>query len=578
MTKIFLKKEIVYYFIILQLFYISLTFFEIFNLGLLIPFLYTIVDSQGANSSKIFYYVINIFNINFESQREFIFKFGVIILIFFLINGFFQIILLIFTSNFSEKISFLYQKELFKKFLYQDYLSYIKSGSSSFLNLTLNESMRFSSGFLGSILNINQKIYSIFILVLLLFYFNAKILFLIIIFCTFFFVGFYIFSRKYISLISKDTTTLNYKKIASIKSVYNLFEIIHLNKAQEFFIKYFTNCIEKLRLYNIKSYILSSFPRQLLETFFGAFIVLASMFIILGNNNFLADNRGQLIQDLIIFAIISVKLIPQINIVYNNYIKAKANENSYFEIRNYLENNTNHKLIEKKNENKNFNSSLFKLQQFKFIKISELEFSYSSNVLFSKNNFEEKNIALNNINIISGTSGSGKSTFIKILIGLIKPQSIKIFLDNKIIAKDDYNKLFGNFSYVPQKVITFPENFLFNISLGQENIDLRKIEEATKNSEIYNFIMSLDKKFETQLSEDMFNISGGQLQRLAISRALYESKSILLLDETLSSLDSVNKLKILTTLENLVKTKKITVIIVSHDKEVISNKYNIINI
>jgi ABC-type dipeptide/oligopeptide/nickel transport system ATPase subunit len=76
----------------------------------------------------------------------------------------------------------------------------------------------------------------------------------------------------------------------------------------------------------------------------------------------------------------------------------------------------------------------------------------------------------------------------------------------------------------------------------------------------------------------MFNISGGQLQRLAISRALYESKSILLLDETLSSLDSVNKLKILTTLENLVKTKKITVIIVSHDKEVINNKYNIINI
>ena len=148
-------------------------------------------------------------------------------------------VLLIFTSNFSEKISFLYQKELFKKFLYQDYLSYIKSGSSSFLNLTLNETMRFSSGYLGSILNINQKIYSIFILVLLLFYFNTKILLLIIIFCTFFFVGFYIFSRKYISLISKDTTILNYKKIASIKSVYNLFEIIHLNKSQEFFIKYF---------------------------------------------------------------------------------------------------------------------------------------------------------------------------------------------------------------------------------------------------------------------------------------------------------------------------------------------------
>ena len=212
-----------------------------------------------------------------------------------------------------------------------------------------------------------------------------------------------------------------------------------------------------------------------------------------------------------------------------------------------------------------------------FIEISNLKFSYKEENIFPKKNNKNYKIKLNQINLIYGESGSGKSTLIKILIGLIKPKSMILKIKNK-----NYEGINSNLSkvasYIPQRVHLYPSTIVENISLGDTKPNLNKIISCLKKSEIQEFSQKLSNSKNLTLSEDLLDISGGQIQRIGLARALYDDTPIIILDETLSSVDDQNKSKIIKTLENLSKEDEKTFIIITHDKTLFKKNYNLINI
>ncbi len=184
---------------------------------------------------------------------------------------------------------------------------------------------------------------------------------------------------------------------------------------------------------------------------------------------------------------------------------------------------------------------------------------------------------MNQINLIYGESGSGKSTLIKILIGLINP--INMILKTKNNEFKGINaKLSKVASYIPQRVHLYPSTITENISLGDMKPNLNKVINCLKKAEIHEFAKNLGNSKNLVLSEDLLDISGGQIQRIGLARALYDDTPIIILDETLSSVDDENKLKIIETLENLSKEDKKTFLIITHDKTLYKDNYNLINI
>ena len=165
---------------------------------------------------------------------------------------------------------------------------------------------------------------------------------------------------------------------------------------------------------------------------------------------------------------------------------------------------------------------------------------------------------------IVGSSGSGKSTILKLLLGLYQPTSGKIsVLGNDTTAIDKYT-LRDFFAYVPQ------DSFLFPVSIG-ENItgkndvspqEQARLEQSCQDAGILDFINSLPEKFDSILSESAENISGGQRQRIAMARAFYKDAPIILFDEATSALDPTTEAEILKTLGGAAKEK--TVIMVAH--------------
>lgn len=191
------------------------------------------------------------------------------------------------------------------------------------------------------------------------------------------------------------------------------------------------------------------------------------------------------------------------------------------------------------------------------------------NVFFSYGNRPEvfKNLNLvfqkGKITAIVGESGSGKSTLMHLLQGLYPLSKGRIMWggqDMRYMSKNSLRNLIG---IVPQEIHLFEGTLLYNIAIGDIQVNMERIVKICKLLDIMKFIESLTLGFETFIGENGVLLSGGQKQKIAIARALYHNPEVLILDEATSSLDSTAELAIKTAIASLTKMNK-TVILITH--------------
>ena len=163
---------------------------------------------------------------------------------------------------------------------------------------------------------------------------------------------------------------------------------------------------------------------------------------------------------------------------------------------------------------------------------------------------------------IIGSVGSGKSTVLELIIRNYDPDSGKILIDNKNLKDHNIEVIRRDIGYVPQTTFLFSDTIYNNINFGNINSKAEDIQYYSKIACIHDDIMSFPKKYASMLGERGINLSGGQKQRLAIARALIKKPQILILDDSLSALDTETEHNVIKNLKK--EIKDITKIIVSH--------------
>ncbi len=197
-------------------------------------------------------------------------------------------------------------------------------------------------------------------------------------------------------------------------------------------------------------------------------------------------------------------------------------------------------------------------ETLRFIEAKKLCFGYDGQEIINNSDFQIKK---GTICAVTGESGTGKSTLIRLLLGLYAPTGGRLVLNTDSEEITVSPALRGLFSYVPQGDMVLSGSIRENITFLAGNVSDEQIEKAARQAVIYDFIASLPRGFDTHIGERGLGLSEGQLQRIAIARALLNDAPILLLDECTSALDSDTELAVL---ENLKAESGKTIFFITH--------------
>ena len=555
---IFLDKRhrIKFYYSIFLMVIFSLL--EVISIGALIPFVTAILSPEKLfelEFIKNFDYINELESINLQLFFTFFFVLSV------LISNIFRIYVLYNIAKLSKLIPLELSTKIYKTIINQNYDNFKQKNSSQLISL-ITDKMDSLGGVFFSFLNAAASLITCFGIISLLFFINYKITIISLAsgILLYFFMGVFVKS-----ILKRNSINLAQSSIARIKHVRETFGSIKqviLENKQNFFHDIFFNHEEKFRNAQFKHQFLNSSPRFLVEGI-GIIVIAIFIYVLFKELNYDAIFIISLVG---VIAFAFQKILPNINMLYVCY-SSIINFSTFIN-----EVHLNLKQINSQDQNKTHQNKQMSEISFKDnIKLNNVSFKYNSNnqeVIKNLNILIKKGSKVG----LKGPTGSGKTTCLDIIMGLLKPFKGTVMVDGLEINKTNINSWQNKISHVPQDIFlidaSIKENIVFNFD--PKNIDMKKVIECSKLAEIHDFIDQLPDKYDTKVGENGTLLSGGQKQRIGIARALFDRKEILTLDEATSALDIETEQRIL---NNINKIAGITIIQITH-RENNLNKYD----
>ncbi len=547
--KLLSDKQKKYSFFIFFLMFVGMIF-ESLSVGIIIPLISILLkgDIDTSLFSNFFIYG----NIIIEN----LLYVGLLVtLIIFVIKNLVLVFNLWQQTNFLKKLQFEMTNRLFKYYLGNDYIFFLENNSGHLYRNLTDVVGNFVSYIRAHIVLLSEAIVFIGI-ISVLFYLNFIGTLIILSLTTSLALLIYLTTIKKISFFGKERNRtggeLNKHLLQGMAAAK---DVKILDREDDLIYQ-----VEKNNFTFTKANQIAQFFVGLPKFFFEILIVLAFS-IITFIMIFSGKDMSDIIKYLTVFAVGSFRIVPGVNKFLTSYQLIKYIEPSVkILIREF--NTNNKKIIQLKDNNK-----ILKFSQE--ISLKNLNFSYPLRKEFSLSNISMKVKKGNFIGII-GETGSGKSTLVNLIIGLLKPSSGKIEVD-KIDISSNLQQWYQKIGYVPQSIYLTDDSIRKNIAFGlhEDNINDELVKMAIKKANLNNFLDSLPAGLNTIVGEKGIRLSGGQQQRIGIARALYRDPEILILDESTSSLDQDTEKKIMESIQSLKKEK--TLIVITHRLVTVKN-------
>ena len=542
------KKE---KFLVVSIFilFIVAAFVELITISTLIPFLSVMLDEGITYSNFNFKYLI--FSEKIFSNDPFLY----ITLLFVLIIAIATLLkFLILKSNLiiTKALGLKISKIVFTNVIEQSYIEYSRKNSSEYISIIENK----VDILVTFIYRFFQTLSSLLIITavlgtLLIINFKVTITFFIIITCIYFFI-YKVFKKKLVKIDKVVAYNLN-QRVKIVQETIAIFRQIKLDNLSEYFKKLFETKNTFIREGEQKLAIIGNFPKIIIEG--GAIILIALLSYLLVTKNIYEEKYILTIVGTIVFG--ASRILPLIQNIFYNITYIVGQQKAVMDVIDFFTNNYNLKEIYKKN-----------LEFKNNINFRNVSFGYIQN----QNIIEDINLTIKKNLIIGlvGKTGSGKSTFVDLLSGLLIPNSGEITVDNVPIT-DSFDNWRKKISYIDQKITLIDSTIAENIALGidKNQIDLKLLEKVLQQSECSEFINNLPDKYLTLVGERGIRLSGGQIQRIGIARALYKNSEILILDEPTSALDLNTENLIMKSIDKLKYTK--TIILITHRTSILKS-------
>ena len=539
--------------VLLLLMILIMALIDLLGIASIMPFIAVLSNPELIETNEALSYAYEIGN-NFGivTKNRFLFALGIIVFLLLIISIGFKAITLYFQTRFVKMCEYNIASRLIKSYLYQPYSWFLNRNSATLGKTILSEVSRVVGKGLTPMMNLITNIIVTITIFILLVYVEPKLAGIVLLtMCTFYGLVYY-FNRNLLSKIGKELFADNEKRFKVLSEAFGASKEVKVGGLEQIFINQFSKPAKNIALKTALVTIMSEMPRFTLEALaFGGMLLITLYFMTL------SSDITNVIPIIALYALAGYRLMPALQKIFISLTSLKIVSPALDSLHNDLRNLK--PIILSKNEDA--------LIVNNDICLKNIHYNYPN----------ASKTALKNINLtipvnktigLVGATGSGKTTTVDIILGLLEAQKGTLEVDGEIINNNNRRAWQSSIGYVPQQIFLSDNTVSANIAFGvnHKDIDEEAVMNAAKIANIHNFIMSeLPFNYRTTVGERGIRLSGGQRQRIGIARALYHKPKVLILDEATSALDSNIEGKILHSLFE--KHKECTILLSTHRQQ-----------
>jgi ABC-type bacteriocin/lantibiotic exporter with double-glycine peptidase domain len=516
----------------------------------ILPFM-SVLTNPGLVESNIylnnFFQFMSIFGV--KNNQQFLFALGLVVFFLLISSLAFKALTTYAQLRFVQMREYTIGKKLIEGYLHQPYSWFLSRNSAELGKTILSEVAQLINNGISPLIELIARALLAIALIFLLVMVDLNLAVIIGLSLGGSYGLIIIFVRGYLNKIGKERLKNNELRFASVIEAFGAAKEIKVAGLEKFYIKNFSTSAQIFARTQASSQVISQLPRYILEAIGFGGILIIMLYSLSKTGSF---NSSLPILSLYVFT--GYRLLPTLQLIYVSLTKLAFVSPSLNKLYDDMQNLSPIA----------FNNFEDVLTLNKEINLNNIQYSYpnsSKNVL--------KNISLNipakcTVGIM-GTTGSGKTTMVDIILGLLEVQKGTLEVDGKIITKKNLRAWQSSIGYVPQNIFLADDTLASNIAFGAEDkdIDFKTIKKVSKISHLHNFVIDeLPEGYQTEIGERGIRLSGGQRQRIGIARALYHNPKVLILDEATSALDNQTEKAVIDSINKA--SKNITTIMIAH--------------
>ena len=484
-----------------------------------------------------------------ENNQQFLYVLGIFVFVLLVISLTFKALTTYVQIRFVQMREYTIGKRLVEGYLHQPYSWFLSRHSADLGKTILSEVSQVIGSGISPLMEVITKGMVSILLITLLIIADPKLALI---------VGFSIggayglifyFTRSFLDRIGKERLKSNQLRYTAVSEAFGAAKEVKVGGLEQIYVKRFSDSAQSFAQTAASAVIVRQLPRFILEAIAFGGIMLVILYLMAQTGSF---NNAIPIISLYVFA--GYRLMPAIQQTYSSLSQLAFVGPSLDALFDEIQN------LKPFNSNQDQGVLAFN----KEITLKNIHYNYPN----------ASRTALKGISLIIpvkttvglvGATGSGKTTTVDIILGLLETQKGTLEVDGQIIIKQNLRAWQRSIGYVPQHIYLSDDTVEANIAFGVDLKDINQeaVEKASKIANLHEFVMNeLPKNYQTTIGERGVRLSGGQRQRIGIARALYHNPQVLILDEATSALDNQTEKAVMDAVNNI--GKDITIILIAH--------------
>ncbi|MDR0475319.1 MAG: ATP-binding cassette domain-containing protein [Treponema sp.] len=533
--RLFSTKHKVYLAVLVVL-TVGLSLVETLGISIIMPFI-SIASNPALLDSGWYKKAFDLSGI--AEKNTFVIVFGIVIIIFYFFRAAYNAGHTFAINRFSQAIYKRFSRNLLITFLSIPYKTFIQRNSGELMHIITQLSLNVSHITLN-VLQFGSEFFTILMIYTFMLAMNWKMTLVstavlsVIVFCILYIQT----SKSKTQGVKVAEAGIKISKI--LRESFGNFKLVKLKGNEKTILEKYSVSLETYSWAHIINGFLNILPKTILESM-GFSMLIAVVISIL----FLYKDASRVIPTISMYALALYRILPSIHKILVNFTNIAYHQKSLDIIDDDI-----HQPVE--------NEGAAPVGFNKNIRLENVSFRYvtGGNVL----NSVSLEICKGEKIAVTGESGCGKSTLADLIIGIHKPVSGSLYVDDTLITDENIRSWRGKIGYIPQSVYLFDGTVAENVAIGSE-VDEAKIKQALQTANIWDFLAAKDG-IHTLVGEGGVQLSGGQQQRIGIARALYDDPEVLVLDEATSALDTDTEKKIMEEIYSVCGNK--TLIVIAH--------------